>query len=184
MADPDETEDELLIKKTFSELASKGVLARANYECCSSCAAHGLAQEVKDTPDKYTGIAYYHAQNDTYVRTTGSLCIGFATVGKGPIDTAALGEIITEALTEAGFEVDWDGTPGKCLQIHNLDFKDYEKCESCGERVGHCICCPVCGEPEHECICCSICGDPDCRCAYCDVCDELEEDCTCEGGGE
>lgn len=64
-----------LVVRAFRKLQKQGILARANYLCCTSCASASLAKEAKQTGAK--GGVYWHAQDEEALRQESELHLGF-----------------------------------------------------------------------------------------------------------
>jgi len=146
------TPDEELIAKVFESVARKGILAKPNHLCCQSCGSADLHGQIQDD-DRYHGIAFYHEQDDEYARNNGSLYIAYGSK-EGTEEAAALvGQVVAEALREAGLTVVWDGDrcglefidDGKGMtpaQLHGLGVLHGEGCriirQFCAE-MGACV---------------------------------------------
>jgi len=59
----------------FRFLRNRGIVARTNYMCCTTCASFGLAQIALEKGKK--GFAYYHGQDIEGFKEDGCVYIGF-----------------------------------------------------------------------------------------------------------
>jgi len=94
--------DEMTVSRTrnaiahaFRDLRRQGYFARANFQCCGSCAVAAIPEA------KGKRFAYYHAQDAQDLRKSGRCFIGWA----------GDGQLIATTLRRAGLMVDWDGEP-------------------------------------------------------------------------
>lgn len=99
----------------FREIeASTGLVMRADFLCCQSCACDRLDREAAeaDRPPRY---AFWHAQDTEAAAATGVLYLGYA--GMDDADTTAVGHVLREALVGRGYFVRWDGSPDTRLAV-------------------------------------------------------------------
>ncbi|MFQ5801391.1 MAG: hypothetical protein ACE5JQ_00670 [Candidatus Methylomirabilales bacterium] len=104
-----------LLLKAFKKLEKKGLIARANFMCCTTCASNGVAWDAEITGVK--GGVYWHAQDEESLGQRNELHIGFAAAGFDSGNTAEVGKILAETLTEEGLDVIWDGDPNKKVLV-------------------------------------------------------------------
>ena len=101
----------ITLGKAFQELRKRGIYARANYQCCTSC---GCAAIANDIPKDSRGWAFYHRQDDERRREGRSFYLTFGSNDDDEAKSKAIGEEITEILQEHGINTSWDG---------NINFK-------------------------------------------------------------
>lgn len=103
----------------FKEMRKNGLIARQNFKCCQSCAGYGLATEVEEAPAKkrakIKGCVYYHAQDAADLHKGEDLYLAFGPLetekhGTVGLPTVEVGRIAVACLTNAGLDVEWDGT--------------------------------------------------------------------------
>jgi hypothetical protein len=107
------------------ELRVEGLLARANFECCSSCAGYALAIRAERLMDKGTepkGCCFWHRQDESGWWDSGYLHLrygGFNTQKYGDFgwDDNRVGVLICEKLAKAGVDFDWNGDPGRTIIV-------------------------------------------------------------------
>ena len=110
------------------------ILARANFECCGSCAS-ALIQDRMDETDKYgmpkyIGYAFWHQQAEAGAfgaRNTWGirrhnldlpLYINFSHgASSDPALSQIVGNIIVKALREAGLNVKWNGESNNAIAV-------------------------------------------------------------------
>lgn len=98
----------------FRSLRKHGIVARANFCCCSSCASYELAQMVKKTNKK--GYVYWHRQDEQSFWKTGDLYLGFGSYVDGH-DPAHIGRIVVEALEKQALTVLWNGESSRRIKV-------------------------------------------------------------------
>ena len=109
----------VLLRKAFTDLRKQGFLAKQNFMCCSTCACAALAKEIRETPCKYIGTAYYHGQDNDRLKDRGEICVGFQPPDDNAEDWGHLlvGHAVKNTLLRYGLIVEWDGDAGKKLTV-------------------------------------------------------------------
>ena len=93
------------IDAAFASLNKRGIFARQNFTCCSSCGhgeAYGAAEERKAR-----GYAFYHQQDTESAMEGHGLYIAFGALLEEDAARVAIGEDISETFTQYGIEHDW-----------------------------------------------------------------------------
>lgn len=91
-----------ILTKAFRELRKAGYFAKQNFWCCQSCA-------WADIPDDKAGKAvFYHAQDNSELRKTGSCHLAWS---------GDANEII-KILNDNGVKTSWDGSENKRIKIN------------------------------------------------------------------
>ena len=103
------------LRKAFKKLEKKGLIARPNYMCCTTCASHGVAEDAELMG--CTGGVYWHRQNEDDLRQGGDLHIGFVGAAFDDKKTAEVGRILAETLVEEGLDAAWTGDPGTKVEV-------------------------------------------------------------------
>lgn len=98
-----------LLRKAFKKLEQKGLIARPNYLCCTTCASNAVAWDA-DLMGLQGGV-YWHGQNEDSLRDGGDLYIGFVGAGFDDGKTAEVGKALVGILKEEGLDPLWDGDP-------------------------------------------------------------------------
>lgn len=89
------------ISQAFMALRKQGYFARANFQCCGTCAVAAVPEE------KGERFAFYHAQDARDLRESGECYIGWA----------GDGQLIASTLRAAGLKVEWDGNPNARMWV-------------------------------------------------------------------
>lgn len=133
------------LNRAFHLMRRRGLIAKANYECCSSCAGYGITNEAvklidsgKRTKDSIKGCCYYHGQDNEIVRQylyeerswrrcdpvfpKDSMMLRYGPLdsqehGEIGLSTKEVGMIVCDCLMEAGVKFAWEGDPGRCIEI-------------------------------------------------------------------
>ena len=93
----------LKLNKMFRELRKQGFFAKQNFWCCQLC---GWAVVPKDKRD----AAFYHKQDADDIPS-----------GRVHLAWRGNGAAICKAAQAAGLVTNWDGTPGKRIEVLDLD---------------------------------------------------------------
>lgn len=103
----------------FKALERKGVVARQNFTCCSTCGHHEIWDEIKATraKRKVLGYAFYHMQDTESAVDGGGIYVKFAAVENDDVKKRVVGQKITDALTAAGLKPRWDGDPNCAIAV-------------------------------------------------------------------
>jgi len=113
------------LKKAFRKMWKLGIFAAPNFSCCTTCANAELAEILADDP-VIRGYAFWHVQDDMFIKENGSCCIGYGgTEGikykkKPPkiITTdKEIAEEIYNFLLDEGFEVKWNHRTNRRLEV-------------------------------------------------------------------
>jgi len=119
------------LTKAFRNMRKEGLLARQNFECCSSCAGYSMTLRARELisngkeKSEIKGCCFYHAQdNDDLVVGRGFY------LSYGPMDSQEHGviglsneevaKIVIKCLKDAGVETDWDGNGGRRIFVTGL----------------------------------------------------------------
>jgi hypothetical protein len=97
----------------FDALTDSGILALQN-------AGYTLSEGLDDVAQAYheaggersgiTGFCFYHRQDLEGVLESGELCLAFGAVSGEAAEGIEVGRRVADALTAAGFAVEWGGT--------------------------------------------------------------------------
>jgi hypothetical protein len=112
------------VQMAFKELRRMGFIAKSNFACCMSCAVAEL-QDIGNEKRRNKAV-YWHRQDEGHFRETGLLNIRYCYIPTKGIegDTTCvehhIGEQVAMALRKAGLEIQWDGDPGKVIEVVGL----------------------------------------------------------------
>jgi hypothetical protein len=109
----------------FDDLEEAGIVARQNFSCCSNCGHGEIWGEIEETQAerKVTGYVFYHMQDTEGVCSSGSLYLKFGAVAKSEKAMTGVGRKIVRALTKQGLHAVWNGDPGRCVEVHRLQWR-------------------------------------------------------------
>lgn len=94
------------VDHAFQTLRNEGYVAKENFQCCTTCASHGVREEASEK--NLPGGLYWHEQDEESFAKTGVLAIGF-TVSE------------VTALTNLGEKVLQGKTPDELRLPENVD---------------------------------------------------------------
>ncbi|WP_433604759.1 DUF6891 domain-containing protein [Prescottella agglutinans] len=125
----------------FQELNANGVVARANFSCCGTCAS-GEIWEERDDSRHWQGYAYFHQQDTDGLVENGETYIGFGAFPPENFDEAAydalsddakealyaadvtrlLDDVVFPVLLRHGIEPEWNRDLGTRVLLKNADW--------------------------------------------------------------
>ncbi|MBX3232238.1 MAG: hypothetical protein KIT84_19010 [Labilithrix sp.] len=113
------------LSDVFDLLEDSGIFARENYWCCQSCAYAAIDEEIAEAleaGEEVRGYVYFHSQDTDRAVESGELLLRFGGLSGEPLRlereaTQQIGEEVTTALEDAGFEVRWSGSPGEAITM-------------------------------------------------------------------
>lgn len=111
---PAETDCDRL-DRAFDRLEAAGVLARQNYQCCSSCALAAMGEEIGVAAalrghDAIRGWVLYHEQDTDAALERGELRLRYWSVKADDDAARAIGAEVVDALTQCGLAPVWSGS--------------------------------------------------------------------------
>ncbi|QKT11804.1 DUF6891 domain-containing protein [Rhodococcus sp. W8901] len=125
----------------FEELNANGVVARADFSCCGSCASGEIWGE-RDDSRHWTGYVYFHQQDTDRLVEAGETYIGYGAFPPENFDEAAydalsedakedlyaaevtrlLGDVVFPVLRRHGIEPEWNRDLGTRVLLTNADW--------------------------------------------------------------
>jgi len=118
-----------LIGNAFKTLRRRGLIARQNFMCCSSCAGYDLATRIEkmkaEKRKKVMGMVYYCTQSETSFKEHGDLYLQYSdrSTNKRPDDipmtTKEVGNLICDVFKEVGVPFEWSGKESQCIHVVN-----------------------------------------------------------------
>jgi uncharacterized protein DUF6891 len=105
------TMDMRRIASAFAELEDQGVIARANFLCCTGCACEAMTDEQQKWAGKVPpiGAVYFHEQATEGANEGGVLWLGHGSFSGTEEDDRRVAQMTVETLTRHGMKIDWDG---------------------------------------------------------------------------
>ncbi|MFI9639273.1 DUF6891 domain-containing protein [Micromonospora sp. NPDC051925] len=112
------------LSRAFDELTELGVLARANFTCCGTCAAAEIDDE-RDDSRHWHGYLWYHQQDTESLLTSedGEVYLGYGVYPSPEFDEvayAALSEAERQARYQADLELLMDEVAFPVLRRHGM----------------------------------------------------------------
>lgn len=114
----------ILKHHVFPELRKNGLLARMNFECCSSCASYALCEDMKKINARQSrkkniiGAVFYNRQDEDHLKNTGIVYLKYmAAKEDDDADAIAIGILIKKLAEKFNLKVTWDGSPFKAIMI-------------------------------------------------------------------
>ena len=109
------------LDRAFASLEAAGVVARAHFTCCQSCARSEIGGEVATVRARgreVRGHVFFHAQDTERAVAGHGLLLGYGPVGQpSPAATEAIGHVVVEALREAGLQPVWNGSAAQRIAV-------------------------------------------------------------------
>jgi hypothetical protein len=110
----------------FRSLRKQGVLAKANYECCGSCAGYALTNHATalvnaGTPkESIKGCVHWNRQRNAGIYKRGEVVLNYGplestTLGTIGLPAEEVGRMVVTALQAEGVRVEWDGSGDKSI---------------------------------------------------------------------
>jgi hypothetical protein len=99
------------IDAAFFALEEKGIFAKQNFTCCSSCGhseAFGVITERRANGRPGRGYAFYHQQDTESGKEGHGLYIAFGAFEDGEEASLKIAQEISQTFTECGIEHDWN----------------------------------------------------------------------------
>ncbi|MGW8729921.1 DUF6891 domain-containing protein [Streptomyces sp. NPDC055808] len=115
----DETDPERLTR-AFAALESVGITARENFTCCRSCGQSEIGSAGSPTA---RGFVYFHSQSTDAAASGHGLTLHYGGFDGLPETTASVGHEVVAVLERCGLSVEWNGDPGRSLDITRLDWR-------------------------------------------------------------
>ena len=114
---PETTEADRLLA-VFETLNANGIVARANFMCCSTC---GHTEIDVEAGDGARGYVFFHQQDTEHAAEGDGVYLAFGAFEDS--DITAVGREVVAALTAANLPTEWDGTAGQRILVHPLNWQ-------------------------------------------------------------
>ncbi|MEU0024218.1 hypothetical protein [Streptomyces sp. NPDC006335] len=111
------TTDPERLTRAFRALNTRGVTARENFTCCRTC---GTAEIGAERAEGDRGFVYFHTQCTESAAAGQGLTLLYGGFDGSADTTAAVGHEVVDALSAAGLSTQWDGDPGKAIEVRPL----------------------------------------------------------------
>lgn len=113
------------LDRIFTELERQGIVCRQNFSCCGNCGSAEIWDEVREveaTGLPVRGYAFFHMQDTESAIDGGGLYLNYGAVTEGEAPALEVAREVTDALTQAGLRIDWDGSWGRRIGVR-LDWQ-------------------------------------------------------------
>ena len=100
------------LESAFADLESRGVVARPNFACCSSCARAEIGAELEDDS---RGYVFFHYQSTERAVKSGDLYLHYGACD--PHDIEDVAREIVGRLEDAGLPVVWSGETDTAIKV-------------------------------------------------------------------
>jgi hypothetical protein len=112
------------LDKVFYHLHEDGICALANAGYTMSDGHTDVTEVVAGAPEgHYHGYCFYHGQDVERAVQGQGLSIAFGDLEGDPERDVQVGHHVRNALQQAGFVVEWDGTRKKRIDLPSFDWK-------------------------------------------------------------
>jgi hypothetical protein len=113
------------LDRAFSELESRGILARQNYWCCAACGSTAIAAEMRTQSRKkrpVRGYTFFDQQSTESAVEGKRLRLNFGATAGGEAEHVAIGREVVAALKIHKLAVKWSGKYAQHIQV-KLEWK-------------------------------------------------------------
>lgn len=113
------------LDRAFAALEARGIVARQNFSCCSTCGVAEIGDEIAEAEcrgDRVRGYAFYHAQDADGAVDGGGLYLNYDSIEESEAPALEVGRVIVATLKEHGLETDWDGAWNRRIWV-GVDWK-------------------------------------------------------------
>ncbi|MFH9708975.1 DUF6891 domain-containing protein [Streptomyces luteogriseus] len=110
------------LERAFAALEAAGIVARENFTCCRGCGMTEIGAEVDDE-SAVRGFVFFHHQGTRAAAQGHGLSLYYGGFDGSERTTAAVGHEVVAALTSAGLSAEWDGDPGRAIDVTPLEWR-------------------------------------------------------------
>ncbi|MFJ4279627.1 DUF6891 domain-containing protein [Streptomyces massasporeus] len=110
------------LERAFAALENAGIVARENFTCCRGCGMTEIGAEVDDE-SAVRGFVFFHHQGTRAAAEGHGLSLYYGGFDGSEQTTTAVGHEVVTALTSAGLSTQWDGDPGKAIDVTPLEWR-------------------------------------------------------------
>ncbi|WP_231675509.1 DUF6891 domain-containing protein [Pseudomonas quasicaspiana] len=108
----------------FYHLHEDGICALQNAGYETSDGFTEVAEALDEAPDDhYHGFCFYHGQDVECVIKSDVLYIAFGAISDDPAQALKVGQRLATVLKTAGFEIVWNETVERCVEVHNFKWQ-------------------------------------------------------------
>lgn len=110
------TTDPERLTHAFERLEARGITARENFACCRGCGMAEIGGEREDA----RGFVFFHRQVTEHAADGHGLTLCYGGFDGSEETTVGVGHEVVAALTAVGLSTEWDGSPGKAINVTPL----------------------------------------------------------------
>ncbi|MFF8396018.1 DUF6891 domain-containing protein [Streptomyces sp. NPDC016172] len=110
------------LERAFAALEDGGIIAREDFTCCRGCGMTEIGAEVDDG-STVRGFVFFHHQGTRAAAEGHGLSLYYGGFDGSEQTTTAVGHEVVAALTSAGLSTEWDGDPGKAIDVTPLEWR-------------------------------------------------------------
>lgn len=110
------------LERAFAALEEGGIIAREDFTCCRGCGMTEIGAEVDDG-STVRGFVFFHHQGTRAAAEGHGLSLYYGGFDGSEQTTTAVGHEVVAALTSAGLSTEWDGDPGKAIDVTPLEWR-------------------------------------------------------------
>lgn len=106
------TTDNDKLEAAFAELERRGIVARENFTCCSSCGGSEIAEQIHEAGEaglSVRGYVFFHEQDTTAAIGGSGVMLAFGAVEEADVATRAIGHEACDVLRAQGLAPIWAG---------------------------------------------------------------------------
>ncbi|GAA2392807.1 DUF6891 domain-containing protein [Streptomyces coeruleofuscus] len=110
------------LEQAFAALEDGGIVAREDFACCRGCGMTEIGAEADGRPG-VRGFVFFHHQGTRGAAQGHGLSLYYGGFDGSEGTTKAVGHEVVAALAAAGLSADWDGDPGKAIDVAPLEWR-------------------------------------------------------------
>jgi hypothetical protein len=110
------------LERAFAALEDDGIVAREDFTCCRGCGMSEIGAEADGKPG-VRGFVFFHHQGTRGAAQGHGLSLYYGGFDGSEETTQAVGHQVVAALTAAGLSAQWDGDPGKAIDVKPLEWR-------------------------------------------------------------
>ncbi|MFI6853368.1 DUF6891 domain-containing protein [Streptomyces sp. NPDC050416] len=110
------------LERAFAALDDDGIVAREHFTCCRGCGMSEIGAEADGKPGA-RGFVFFHQQGTRAAAQGHGLSLYYGGFDDSEETTKAVGHEVVAALVAAGLSAEWDGDPGKSIDIAPLEWR-------------------------------------------------------------
>ncbi|MGW0862697.1 DUF6891 domain-containing protein [Streptomyces sp. NPDC002611] len=110
------------LERAFAALDLAGIVAREDFTCCRGCGMAEIGAEADGTPG-VRGFVFFHHQCTRGAAQGHGLSLYYGGFDGSEETTKAVGHEVVAALAAAGLSTEWDGDPGKAIDVGPLEWR-------------------------------------------------------------